>query len=153
MTACHVRGCKGSGGAKRHAYTATHQDALRRATAVLETNGPANERRHAYRDPYGDRRDWTAEARAAYADELQSLVEYGPLPEPPDGFDAAVLITLAEAAERLGMSATTLRHQAQIGRLRARLMGKTYVVSEAEVERYRAESRGQPGRPRKARKS
>lgn len=56
------------------------------------------------------------------------------------------MLTLVEAAARLGLSPSTLRHQARTGRLRARLIGKTYVVSEREVERYRAESKGKPGR-------
>jgi len=56
------------------------------------------------------------------------------------------MLTLTEAAARLGVAASTLRHQVQSGRLRARLVGKTYVVSEREVERYRIESLGKPGR-------
>ena len=59
------------------------------------------------------------------------------------------MLTLTEAAERLGLAASTLRHQVQTGRLRAELYGKTYVVTEAEVERYRRESLGRQGRPRK----
>ena len=54
----------------------------------------------------------------------------------------ADVLTLAEAADRLGISATTLRHQAQAGRLAARLVGKTWVTTAAEVERYRRESLG-----------
>jgi excisionase family DNA binding protein len=57
------------------------------------------------------------------------------------------VLTLTEAAERLGLAASTLRHQVQAGRLRARLIGKTYVVTAREVERYRATSLGRPGRP------
>jgi excisionase family DNA binding protein len=57
------------------------------------------------------------------------------------------VLTLAEAAARLGLAASTLRHQVQAGRLRARLIGKTYVVTPREVERYRAEHLGKPGRP------
>lgn len=56
-------------------------------------------------------------------------------------------LTLSEAAEDLGLAATTLRHQVHAGRLRARLVGKTYVVSPREVERYRREHLGKPGRP------
>ncbi len=58
-----------------------------------------------------------------------------------------MLLTLADAALRLGVAASTLRHQAQAGRLRARLVGKTYVVTPGEVERYRREHLGKPGRP------
>jgi len=55
-------------------------------------------------------------------------------------------LTLTEAADQLGLAASTLRHQVHAGRLRARLVGKTYVVTERELARYRAESLGQPGR-------
>ena len=57
------------------------------------------------------------------------------------------MLTLVEAASQLGLSASTLRHQVQLGRMHAKLMGKTYVVSEREVARYRADSLGRPGRP------
>ena len=57
------------------------------------------------------------------------------------------MLTLTEAADQLGLAASTLRHQVQAGRLRARLIGKTYVVTEREIERYRATSLGRPGRP------
>jgi excisionase family DNA binding protein len=57
------------------------------------------------------------------------------------------MLTLTEAADQLGLAASTLRHQVQAGRLRARLVGKTYVVSGREVERYRREHLGRPGRP------
>ena len=57
------------------------------------------------------------------------------------------MLTLTEAADELGLAASTLRHQVQAGRLRARLVGKTYVVSRREVERYRREHLGKPGRP------
>jgi excisionase family DNA binding protein len=56
-------------------------------------------------------------------------------------------LTLAEAAASLGVAASTLRHQAQSGRLRATLAGKTYIVTPAEVERYRREHLGRVGRP------
>ena len=56
-------------------------------------------------------------------------------------------ITLAEAAERLGLAAVTLRAQVKNGRLQGRLVGKTWVVTDAEVERYRLRSRGRVGRP------
>lgn len=55
-------------------------------------------------------------------------------------------LTLAQAASRLGVSPSTLRTQVHAGRLRARLVGKTWTVSEREVERYAAESKGRPGR-------
>lgn len=52
------------------------------------------------------------------------------------------LLTLAEAAAGLGLSPSTLRHQIANGKLRATLFGKTYVVTPAEVERYRRDSLG-----------
>lgn len=52
------------------------------------------------------------------------------------------MITLAEAAERLGLSPSTLRVQVHNGRLKARLVGKTWVVTGREIERYRADSLG-----------
>jgi excisionase family DNA binding protein len=57
------------------------------------------------------------------------------------------MLTLTEAADELGLAASTLRHQVQAGRLRARLVGKTYVITEGELARYRAEHLGKPGRP------
>ena len=57
------------------------------------------------------------------------------------------MLTLSEAAAQLGVSPATLRHQVQGGRLAARLFGKTYVVTDDELERYRATSLGRPGRP------
>lgn len=56
------------------------------------------------------------------------------------------MLTLSEAAVQLGLAASTLRHQVQAGRLAATLIGKTYVVSPGEIERYRATSLGKPGR-------
>jgi excisionase family DNA binding protein len=43
-------------------------------------------------------------------------------------------LTLAEAAELLGLSPGTLRMQVKAGRLGARLFGKTWVTTRAEVE-------------------
>jgi excisionase family DNA binding protein len=57
------------------------------------------------------------------------------------------MLTLTEAAAELGISAATLRHQVQAGRLAATLFGKTYVITDEELERYRATSLGKPGRP------
>jgi excisionase family DNA binding protein len=57
------------------------------------------------------------------------------------------VLTLTEAADQLGLASSTLRHQVQAGRLRARLVGKTYVVTPREVERYQRDHLGQPGRP------
>ena len=52
------------------------------------------------------------------------------------------MLTLAQAATRLGLSPSTLRVQIRNGKLRGRLIGKTWTVSEREVERYRAASLG-----------
>ena len=52
------------------------------------------------------------------------------------------MLTLAQAARRLGVAPSTLRNQIHRGSLRGRLLGKTWTVSEREVERYRAESLG-----------
>ena len=57
------------------------------------------------------------------------------------------MLTLVEAASQLGLSASTLRHQVQLGRMHACLFGKTYVITDQELERYRADSLGRPGRP------
>jgi excisionase family DNA binding protein len=57
------------------------------------------------------------------------------------------MLTLAQAAAELGITSSTLRHQVQLGRMKARLFGKTYVISTEELERYRATSLGKPGRP------
>lgn len=63
--------------------------------------------------------------------------------------DQLDIITLAEAGELLERSPVTLRAQVRNGRLRARLIGKTWITTRAEVERYRRESLGQFGRPKK----
>jgi excisionase family DNA binding protein len=52
------------------------------------------------------------------------------------------MLTLSQAAVRLGLSPSTLRGQISKGKLRGRLIGKTWTISEREVERYRAESLG-----------
>jgi excisionase family DNA binding protein len=61
------------------------------------------------------------------------------------------MLTLAQAAERLGVTHATLRSQVGKGKLRAHMVGKTWTVSEREVERYRAESLGRVGRHATAR--
>jgi len=59
------------------------------------------------------------------------------------------MLTLAQAAARLGLSPSTLRNQIHAGRLKGRLIGKTWTVTEGELARYAAESQGKVGRPRK----
>lgn len=56
------------------------------------------------------------------------------------------MLTLAQAASQLGVSPSTLRGQVAKGKLRASLIGKTWTVTEREVERYRTVSLGRVGR-------
>lgn len=55
-------------------------------------------------------------------------------------------MTLAEAAALLGVTAGSLRHQIANGSLRATKRGRDWWVTRPEVERYRRESLGRPGR-------
>ena len=57
------------------------------------------------------------------------------------------ILSLAEAASRLGISPTTLRHAAQSGTLDAKRIGNSWATTPAAVERYRAERLGRVGRP------
>jgi excisionase family DNA binding protein len=68
-------------------------------------------------------------------------------------------LSLAEAAERSGLSPTTLRLQIHNGRLKARKRGRDWVVSAAQLENYleaveagRASESLHASKPRKARK-
>jgi excisionase family DNA binding protein len=56
------------------------------------------------------------------------------------------VLTLAGAAARLGLAPATLRHQAETGRLAAVKLGRDWLVTDSEVERYRAASLERPGR-------
>jgi len=56
------------------------------------------------------------------------------------------MLTLIQVAEALGLEPSTLRHQIRNGRLRATKVGRDWVVTPREVERYRRERLGQPGR-------
>jgi excisionase family DNA binding protein len=51
------------------------------------------------------------------------------------------MLTLTEAAARLGVTAATLRQQIANGRLKGRKVGRDWTVSEREVERYARVSR------------
>jgi excisionase family DNA binding protein len=51
------------------------------------------------------------------------------------------VLTLNEAAERLGVTAATLRQQIANGRLKAKKVGRDWTVSEREAERYARENR------------
>ena len=55
-------------------------------------------------------------------------------------------VTLTEAAEYLGMAPATLRHQIKNRRLEATKVGRDWMVSDEEIRRYAATSRGKPGR-------
>lgn len=59
------------------------------------------------------------------------------------------LLSIAEAAQRLGMSVDGLRKAATRGTLHVTWIGHQRVVEAAEVERYRLEHMGRRGRPRK----
>lgn len=48
------------------------------------------------------------------------------------------VLTLKQAAERLGLSPETLRLQVRGGKMQATLAGKTYLVTASEVRRYDA---------------
>ena len=55
-------------------------------------------------------------------------------------------MTTPEVARALGLSRRTVTNQIRAGRIVAVKMGRDYHVAPEEVERYRAESLGQPGR-------
>ena len=59
------------------------------------------------------------------------------------------VLSLAEAAEVLGVTRRNLSNQAKRGRIKAMLLGDRYVVTTEEVERYQKEQAGKPGRKRK----
>jgi excisionase family DNA binding protein len=58
-------------------------------------------------------------------------------------------MTLTAAAEWLGVTPATLRQQIANGRLRATKTGRDWQVTKREVQRYRAEVLGRPGRKAK----
>jgi excisionase family DNA binding protein len=60
--------------------------------------------------------------------------------------DTARPIGLAEAAQLLGVNHATLRAQVHRGRLQALKVGRDWIVTRAEVERYRAEVQRLDGR-------
>jgi excisionase family DNA binding protein len=61
--------------------------------------------------------------------------------------EGTIMLTLNQAAERLGVTASTLRQQIHAGQLEARRLGPIWVVDEAEVARYHFENRVHVGRP------
>jgi len=56
------------------------------------------------------------------------------------------VLSLAEAAEVLGVTRRNLSNQAKRGRIEATMLGDRYVVTAAEVQRYQKEQAGKPGR-------
>ncbi len=56
------------------------------------------------------------------------------------------VLSLVDAGERLGVSAHTLRRSVLRGTLRGVKVGKTWLVTAEEVERYARENKGKPGR-------
>ncbi len=55
------------------------------------------------------------------------------------------LVTVTQAAERLGLHRDTLLRQIARGVLQAKRLGSIWVVTGAEVERYRREHLGKHG--------
>ena len=49
------------------------------------------------------------------------------------------MLTLAQAADELGLAAATLRWQIANGKLKARKFGNSWVITRRELERYRIE--------------
>ena len=60
------------------------------------------------------------------------------------------VLSLVDAGERLGVSAHTLRRSVLRGTLQGVKIGKTWLVTVEEVERYERENKGKPGRKKKA---
>jgi hypothetical protein len=56
-------------------------------------------------------------------------------------------VSLADAAKELGIAASTLRHQAQEGRIEARVVGKTWITSREAIAGYKRDQLGRIGRP------
>lgn len=52
------------------------------------------------------------------------------------------ILSLADAAKRLGVAHQTLRIQAKLGRLRAAKIGSMWTTTESAVEEYRERSLG-----------
>jgi hypothetical protein len=55
------------------------------------------------------------------------------------------VLTLKQAEERIGVNHKTLHRQAKKGVLKAQLMGKTWLVTASELERYEREHKGKVG--------
>lgn len=58
------------------------------------------------------------------------------------------LLPLSAAAAELGIDPSTLRRQAAAGRIAAVKLGpRAWMIEADEIERYRREQLGRPGRP------
>ena len=68
-----------------------------------------------------------------------------PVVDYPDGM---ALITITEAARRLGRSPITLRSAIQRGRMVGHKYGRDWLVEESEVRFYELQSLGRVGRPK-----
>jgi len=55
------------------------------------------------------------------------------------------VLTISQAAERIGISPITLRLQVRRGKVTAERFGRQWVIHAAEVERYRRDVQGKPG--------
>lgn len=55
------------------------------------------------------------------------------------------MLSLQQAAARIGVTAHTLSQQARKGTLRAVLIGHSYVVTASELARYERDHRGRQG--------
>lgn len=157
--------------ATAHLTTASHRDKAYRlanptgVALAAERAESARVRRLGSQDAYAEylaaeslRDNGTAED-PPYVLALAIAAGIGIPPEPAEGtayFDAVAdeprivygspVLTLREAAERLGVSSTTLRVQVRNGKLHAEsrqeARGPVWYVSEAECARYAAESKG-----------
>lgn len=59
--------------------------------------------------------------------------------------DAPTMLTVSQAAERLGLDRSTLLRQIARGTLHATRLGSVWVITPAEVERYRHTHLGKVG--------
>jgi excisionase family DNA binding protein len=59
--------------------------------------------------------------------------------------DAPTMLTVSQAAERLGLDRSTLLRQITRGTLHATRLGSVWVITPAEVERYRHAHLGKVG--------
>lgn len=55
-------------------------------------------------------------------------------------------VTVTEAAAALGLKPSTIRAQIKNGAIKATRIGPIWTITPREVERYRATSKGKPGR-------